>query len=174
MTGLVRTATLVAGACLLLIARHVASQQLEQIAFSPPAPTAIGEIGIGFQKSACVLIEDLPTRIDVVRNSSVVDVVIDGTIVFDPILGGFTPGRATFPIGRLPPGVYTVRVIIRDSLPPFTLYPPIASGGVAVAAAGVDALAQWASIALAILIVFHVRNKLTSRSGFIRDRAGRG
>lgn len=157
VTRLVRTASLIAGACLMLIARHAASQQLEQIAFSPPAPTATDEIGISFQKSACVLMEDLPSQIDVVRSSSFVDVIVDGTIAFEPILCVFTPGRVTFPIGRLPPGVYTVRVIVRDSLPPFRLYPPIASGGIAVGAAGVDALSKWASIALAMLMVFLVR-----------------
>lgn len=162
VTSLLRTAALIAGACLLLFARHAASQQLEQIAFSPPAPTAADEIGISFQKSACVLIEDLPSQIDVVRSSSFVDVIVDGTIAFEPILCVFTPGRVTFPIGRLPPGVYTVRVVIRDSLPPFTLYPPIASGGLAVGAAGVDTLSNWASTAFAMLIVFLAQKRICS------------
>lgn len=162
MTSFIREYTLVAAVLLLLVPNGAASQQLEPISFVPSAPTASNEISISFQKSACVLIEDLPNQIDVVRNSSVVDVIIDGTIAFEPILCVFTPGRVTFQIGRLPPGTYSVRAIIRDSLPPFTLYPPIASGGIAVAAAGVDGLTKWASIALCILIVLLGRDRVRS------------
>lgn len=138
----------------LLFCAGAHGQALPPIAFQPPAPTTSDPISIGFYKSPCVLTVDLPSEIDVNRTGGQVDVVIDGTVVYNEVFCVFSSGDVTLPIGRLPVGHYSVRVIVRDIVPPFLLFPPIAAGGIDVTPAIVPTLTTQnvAVLALAMLV----------------------
>lgn len=138
---------------LLLAAFGSAAQSVRPIIVTPAQPVAGDLIEVAFDRNPCELIVDLPTQADVVRLGSAIDVVVDGFVESDPLQCNLTPARARFVVGALPVGSYSVRVVIRDFLPPFTLFPPSATGTITVNAVPVPALGVR-TLALLSFLVF--------------------
>jgi len=124
---------------LLLMAPSASAQGLRPVIFTPSSPVTGEAIQVAFDANACELIQDFPSDIDVIRTGASIDVIVDGSVAEDPNLCLVTPARARFVLGQLPPGRYSVRIIIRSVFPPFSLFPPSASGTVVVAAAPIPA-----------------------------------
>lgn len=146
---------------LFLTCGAVNAQQVFPITFNPHSPSANENVTIRFFKSPCVLTVDLPSQIDVHRVNNQVDVIIDGTVVYNDVFCVFSSGDVTLPIGRLTAGDHSVRVIIRDIVPPFILFPPIAEGGISISPASIPSLTFSAmavlSITLALLGLISIR-----------------
>lgn len=64
-----------------------------------------------------------------------VEVVLDGASEQDPILCNFPIGISQWNLGTLPAGQYTLEVRIRNTSPPFTVFPVIAESTLTVVAA---------------------------------------
>jgi hypothetical protein len=122
-----------------LAAPSVSAQGLRPVIFTPASPVAGETIEVAFDTNICESIADLPNQVDLVPTGTNIDVIVDGNVANDIILCFQRPARARFVLGALPPGGYTVRIVIRSEFPPFALFPPSASGSIVVAAAPIPA-----------------------------------
>jgi hypothetical protein len=118
-----------------------------------PGGVAGESIQVAFDRNACEFISDRPNEVDVVRAGSNVDVIVDGDVAEEPLLCLQTPARARFVLGPLPPGSYTVRIVIRYFFPPFPLAAPSASGPLRVSPAPVPTVDQVSLGVLSMMIL---------------------
>jgi hypothetical protein len=139
--------------CLLLASVGLEAQNLRPIIVTPAQPAAGDRIEVAFDRNACELIVDGPSDADLVRAGSVIDVIVDGRVESDPLFCNIPPGRPRFLLGSLLPGRYTVRIVVRELLPPFFLYPPSAGGTIVVGAAPVPGVSTAMLSVLSILIL---------------------
>ena len=143
------------------------AQALRPVFFTPASPFAGDQIEVAFDSTPCELFVDLPSQVDVIRSGQNVDVIIDGRIETDPLQCNLTPGRARYAIGALPPGRYVVRIVFREFLPPFFLYPPSAAGAVVVNVTPVPAAGIEMLCVLSLLILLGGYRAMT-RNGACR------
>lgn len=141
------------GVCLLMTNFGLLAQAPRPIIVVPAQPVAGERIEVAFDSNACELIVDGPSDVDIVRTGFALDVVVDGRVNVDPLFCMVTPSRPRFVVGTLAPGRYTVRIIIREFLPPFFLNPPSAEGTLVVSAAPVPSLRLETMVLLSVLIL---------------------
>jgi serine protease len=141
------------GLCLLLTSCGIGAQTVRPIITTPWQPVAGDRIEVAFDSNACELIIDGPGDAEIVRTGVAIDVIVDGRVESDPLFCNIPPGRPRFVLGSLAPGRYAVRIVVREFLPPFFLYPPSAAGTIIVNAAPVPAIGIEAVGALFVLLL---------------------
>lgn len=134
-----------------LAAPLASAQGLRPVIFTPSSPVAGEAIQVAFDTNICELVIDLPDEVDIVRMGNNIDVIVDGNVADDIILCTLPPGRGRFNLGALPPGRYTVRIVIRSIFGSFPLFPPSASGTVVVSAAPIPGSSGMTLGILAVL-----------------------
>lgn len=143
------------GVVLALAADSAVAQGMRPVIFTPAAPVAGEIIEIAFDKNICELITDAPNEVDLMRTGTNIDVIVDGNVADDIILCNLPPARSNFVLGALPPGRYSVRIVIRSIFLPFPLFPPSASGTVVVSAAPIPA-SRGLSLGILAMLTFVV------------------
>jgi hypothetical protein len=129
--------------------------------FEPPEPLAGQSVQMSVRAGECHGFFAPPPGqefLEVAVDGTIIDVIISGQEIEDPLWCIVPIGTLTVDIGSFPQGEYVVRVRIREVVPPFSVLPPASEAPLTIRgfeprAVPLLGMGGWVTLALALVVI---------------------